>query len=174
MKKFQATRFFEMKIDHISKIISGKQDGTSWVWHLKRNISIAPSHMAFIFISIGAFSLLIGVVFYLLGASLVLPFSILEVTVLLIAYFYNAIHATDYEKLTVDENVIKIESQFGFKKKQVQLVRSLTRIDTLSHQNEIVQLRQGLNYVFFGKFVHANLRPSLAIKISERLQPWQR
>lgn len=173
MKKFQATRFFEMKIDHISKIISGKQDGTSWVWHLKRNISIAPSHMAFIFISIGAFSLLIGVVFYLLGASLVLPFSILEVTVLLIAYFYNAIHATDYEKLTVDENVIKIESQFGFKK-QVQLVRSLTRIDTLSHQNEIVQLRQGLNYVFFGKFVHANLRPILAIKISERLQPWQR
>lgn len=162
-----------MKIDHISKIISGKQDGTSWVWHLKRNISIAPSHMAFIFISIGAFSLLIGVVFYLLGASLVLPFSILEVTVLLIAYFYNAIHATDYEKLTVDENVIKIESQFGFKK-QVQLVRSLTRIDTLSHQNEIVQLRQGLNYVFFGKFVHANLRPILAIKISERLQPWQR
>jgi len=118
--------------------------------------------------------LFIGVGFYLLGALLVLPFSILEVTVLLIAYFYNAIHATDYEKLIVDENMIKIESQFGFKKNQMQLVISLTRIDTFSHQNEIVQLRQCLNCVFFGKFVHANLRPTLAIKISERLQPWRR
>ena len=35
-----------MKIDHISECILGKQAGTSWVWHLNRNISIAPSHMA--------------------------------------------------------------------------------------------------------------------------------
>ena len=46
MKKFWVTKFFEMKIDHISECILGKQAGTSWVWHLNRNISIAPSHMA--------------------------------------------------------------------------------------------------------------------------------
>lgn len=159
-----------MKNDLISKSILGSQDGSSWVWHLKRNISITPSCMAFIFISLGAFSLIIGIGFYLMGASLVLPFSFVEITALLIAYFYNAIHANDYEKLIVHENVIKIESKFGLKKNQIQLVRLHTRIDTLSHMNEIVHLRQGNKNAFFGKFLHANLRPILAKKISERLQ----
>lgn len=154
---------------HLSESIAGRQDGVYWVWHLKRNISMTPSSLAFIFICLGAVSLLIGIGFYLVGASLVLPFSFLEITVLLVAYFYNAIHATDYEKLMVGENFIKIESKFGLKTSQVQLVRSLTRVDTLSHMGEIVQLRQGLRHVFFGKFVHLNLRPVLASKISERL-----
>ena len=97
-----------MTNDHLSESIAGRQDGAYWVWHLKRNISMTPSSLAFIFICLGAVSLLIGIGFYLVGASLVLPFSFLEITVLLVAYFYNAIHATDYEKLIVGENFIKI------------------------------------------------------------------
>ena len=159
-----------MKNDHLQEKILGTPDGAFWVWHLKRNISIAPLNLAFIFIGLAAVSLSIGIGFYLVGASLVLPFSFVEITVLLIAYFYNAIHATDYEKLVVGENIIRIESKFGLKTSQVQLVRSLTRIDTLSHMGEIVQLRQGLQHVLFGKLVHANLRPILANKISERLR----
>ena len=41
------------------------------------------------FLKYRRFFLFIGVGFYLLGALLVLPFSSLEVTVLLVAYFYN-------------------------------------------------------------------------------------
>lgn len=150
--------------------ILGKNDGSCWVWHLKRNISIAPSHLAFIFMGLGAASLLIGFGFYLVGASLVLPFCLVEIAALLGAYFYNAIHANDYEKLTLDGNLITLESKAGFKTHQVQLVRSMTRVDTLSHLNEIIQLRQGTKNSYFGKFVHANLRPLLAQKISERLR----
>jgi uncharacterized membrane protein len=100
----------------------------------------------------------------------VLPFSLVEIAALLMAYFYNAIHANDYEKLTVDGNVITIESKVGFKAHQVQLVKSLTRVDTVSHLNEMVHLRQGVKNTYFGKFVHANLRPLLAQKIAERLR----
>jgi hypothetical protein len=154
---------------HLSDSISGKLDGTGWVWHQKRNISIAPSQLAFIFMGLGTVSLLIGFGFYSVGASLVLPFCLVEIAALLLAYFYNAIHANDYEKLIVDGNVITLESKVGFKTHQVQLVKSLTRVDTLSHLNEMVQLRQGTTNTYFGKFVHANLRPQLARKISERL-----
>jgi uncharacterized membrane protein len=104
------------------------------------------------------------------GASLVLPFTLLEIAALLIAYFYNAIHANDYEKLIVDGNVIQIERKVGFKFTQTQLVKSMTRVDTLSHMNELVHLRQGKKNTYFGNFVHANLRPLLAKKISERLR----
>ena len=113
--------------------------------------------------------MLIGAGFYWLGATLVLPFSLVEIAVLLIAYIYNAIHANDYEKLTVEGNSLKIESKVGLKTSEMQFVRSLTRVDTLSHLNEMIQLRQGSVQAVFGKFVHANLRPLLAKKIAARL-----
>ena len=77
----------------------------------------------------------------------------------MIAYFYNAIHANDYEKLTVEGNNVKIESKVGLKISQLQLVCSLTQVDNLSHLSEIIQLQKGSIHNFFGKFVHVNLRP---------------
>jgi uncharacterized membrane protein len=158
-----------MTLDSVSENMMGINQGASWVWHLKRNISIAPSTMAFIFMGLGFVSLLIGFGFYLAGATLILPFSLLEITALLLAYFYNAVHANDFEKLTVEGNAIKIESKIGFKVTELQLVRSLTRVDTKLHLNGLIQLRQGKTDTFFGRFVHANLRPLLAKKIAERL-----
>ena len=149
--------------------ILGQGQGAAWVWHLKRNISISPVTMAWIFIGLGFVSLLIGGGFYLAGATLILPFSLVEIAVLVLAYFYNAVHANDYEKLTVEGNNVKIESKVGLKISEMQLVRSLTRVDTLSHLNEMIQLRQGSIQAVFGKFVHANLRPLLAKKIADRL-----
>jgi len=154
----------------VSENILGQSHGAAWVWHLKRNISISPATMAWIFIGLGFVSLFIGGAFYFAGATLILPFSLVEIAVLVVAYFYNAIHANDYEKLTVEGNSVKIENKVGLKISQMELVRSMTRVDTLSHLNEIIQLRQGSVHTFFGKFVHANLRPLLAKKISDRLQ----
>ena len=154
----------------VSENILGQSHGAAWVWHLKRNISISPATLAWIFIGLGFVSLFIGGAFYFAGATLILPFSLVEIAVLVVAYFYNAIHANDYEKLTVEGNSVKIENKVGLKISQMELVRSMTRVDTLSHLNEIIQLRQGSVHTFFGKFVHANLRPLLAKKISDRLQ----
>ena len=154
----------------VSENILGQSHGAAWVWHLKRNISISPTTMAWFFIGLGFVSLFIGGAFYFAGATLILPFSLVEIAVLVVAYFYNAIHANDYEKLTVEGNSVKIENKVGLKISQMELVRSMTRVDTLSHLNEIIQLRQGSVHTFFGKFVHANLRPLLAKKISDRLQ----
>ena len=152
-----------------SENILGQNHGSAWVWHLKRNISIAPVTMAFIFVGLGFVSLLIGSVFYLAGATLILPFSLIEIAALALAYFYNAIHANDYEILTIEGNSVRIESKVGLKISHMQLVRSLTRVDTLSHLNEIIQLQQGSIHTFFGKFAHANSRPMLAKQISHRL-----
>ena len=161
---------FLKKIDaSVSVNILGQSHGSAWVWHLKRNISISPVTMAWIFIGLGFVSLLIGAGFYWLGATLVLPFSLVEIAVLVIAYIYNAIHANDYEKLTVEGNSLKIESKVGLKTSEMQFVRSLTRVETLSDLNEMIQLRQGSIQAVFGKFVHANLRPLLAKKIADRL-----
>jgi uncharacterized membrane protein len=160
-----------MNNTHLANNILGSFDGSCWCWHLKRNISIAPSHMAIIFVGLGLVSLAIGTAFYLLGASLILPFSLLEIAVLLIAYFYNAIHANDYEKLILQEGVVKIERKTGFKTNEVQLVRSLTRVDLELQKNALIQIRQGNQSTYFGRFVHANVRPLLAQQIADRIFP---
>lgn len=122
-----------------------------------------------LFAGLGLVTLFIGGAFYWVGASLILPFSLIEVAALLMAYFYNAIHANDYEKLLVSESTIQIERKIGFHTSQVQLLRSMTRVDHSLEKNDLIQLRHGKQSMFFGRFVHANLRPELAQHISNRL-----
>jgi uncharacterized membrane protein len=158
-----------MKTAHIPQAVLGTYDGSGWSWHLKRNISISPTQLALIFGALGLVSLVIGFAFYWAGASLILPFSIFEIAALMVAYFYNAIHANDYETLTLNGNVIRIESKLGLKLNHMQFVSSLTRVDTLAHMDQLIQLRQGQKDTYFGRYVHANLRPLLAKQISSRL-----
>jgi uncharacterized membrane protein len=158
-----------MKTAPIPQAVLGNYDGSSWSWHLKRNISISPTQLALIFGALGLVSLIIGFAFYWVGASLILPFSLFEITALLVAYFYNAIHANDYETLTLNGNVIQVESKIGLKLNHMQFVSALTRVDTLDHMNQLIQLKQGQKDTYFGRYVHANLRPLLAKQISSRL-----
>jgi len=161
----------KMNKPDMTSLILGSFDGTSWSWHLKRNISISPAQMALIFTVLGLISLAIGAGFYMVGASLVLPFSLLEIAVLLIAYFYNAVHANDYEKLVMQDGMIKIEQKNGFKTSYVELERSLTRVDKALDKNALILIRQGQRSTYFGRFIHANLRPQLAQQISDRIFP---
>jgi uncharacterized membrane protein len=155
--------------DNFSEIILGSYDGTRWSWHLKRNISMTPGYLAMIFVGLGLFTLTIGTAFYLLGASLILPFSLFEVVVLLLAYFYNSIHANDYEKLVLSEKHVDIERKIGFKTSHIQFSRTLARIDRDLKKNALITFKHGNQSTLFGQFVHANLRPTLAKEISKRM-----
>ena len=92
-----------------------------WQWLIKRNCSISPYQLAGIFFGLGIVSMGIGIFFYLLGATLILPYSFLEITVLLIAFFYNAKHANDFEKLLVEKNTVTVVSKSGGSLSTVQL-----------------------------------------------------
>jgi len=155
----------------MSENVYGSYDGACWHWHLKRNISMTPGQLASIFAALGLVSLVIGTAFYWAGASFILPFSLIEIAALLMAFIYTVIHANDYEKLILSDNDVKIERKIGLKTSHAQLVRSLTRIDQRLHSNELIQLRQGNRSVYFGQFVHANLRPVLSKEIAARMVP---
>ena len=159
-----------MDSGHLTQNVLGSGDGSTWRWHLKRNISMAPSQIARIFGVLGLVTLLIGSTFYWFGAHYILPFSMVEIAALLIAFIYNAIHANDYETLVLSDNFVHIESKVGFQSKQVQMARYLTRVETGSLKDGLIELRHGQQATFFGQFIHANLRPLLAQQISSRMQ----
>jgi uncharacterized membrane protein len=138
-------------------------------FYLKRNCSISPAQLAIIFIVLGIVSIAIGSIFYSLGATLILPFSFLEIFALTAAYFYNALHANDYERLRVDSKNIYFESKFGLKYREENFLNSLARILPSDHHN-LINLSQGQKNIHFGKHIHTRLRSLLEIEIKQALQ----
>ena len=151
----------------VNKPIGVKTD-YGYEFYLKRNCSISPLQLAVIFIFLAIISVLIGIVFYSLGATLILPFSFLEIFALALAYFYNALHATDYERLTVDSKNVYFESKHGSNFYKENFLKSLTRI-LPSYNNNLINLSQGKKNILFGKNIHARLRSSLEIEIKRVL-----
>jgi hypothetical protein len=143
--------------------------GDGYEFYLKRNCSISPSQLAAVFIFLGTISVFIGIVFYSFGATLILPFSCLEVLALMTAFFYNAIHANDYELLKVDQQNIYFESKFGLQYRKESFLKSLTRILPSRHSN-LINLSQGQKHIYFGKNIHSRLRSNLENEIRQSLK----
>ena len=133
-------------------------------FYLQRNCSISPKQLAYIFIALGAISVLIGYTFFLLGASLILPFSFVEVFALLVAYFYNAIHANDYEYLVIGKDYVYFEAKNGTSYYEEKLLKSMARIFSSERQN-LINIYQGQKNIIFGHHIHLNHRPYLEKEI---------
>jgi len=124
--------------------------------------------LAIIFLLLGMVSVGIGVIFYSLGATLILPFSFVEVFALVVAYFYNALHANDYERLRIDGKNVYFESKYGRTYREENFLKSLTRIMP-SDNSHLINLSQGKRNIYFGKNIHARLRTSLEREIRQFL-----
>jgi uncharacterized membrane protein len=146
----------------------GIKTDSGYEFYLKRNCSISPALLAIIFIFLGFISILIGIIFYFFGATLILPFSFLEVLALVAAYFYNALHANDFERLSVDSKSIYFESKVGLKYREENFLKSLARILPSDHHN-LIHLSQGQRNIHFGKHIHTRYRSLLEIEIKRAL-----
>lgn len=116
----------------------------------------------------GVKTIVIGVIFYSIGATLILPFSFVEVFALATAYFYNALHANDYERLKVDSRVVYFESKYGRSFREENFLRSLTRV-LPNDNNDLINISQGQRNILFGRNIHTRLRPSLTLEIKRVL-----
>ena len=144
-----------------------KENG--YEFFLKRNCSISPIQLAVIFLILGIISLSIGAIFYIFGATLILPFAFLEIFALFAAYFYNAMHANDYERLNIENDHVFFESMFGRRHSEENFRRSLTRV-LPSERDHLVHIVQGQRNIHFGKNLHATLRPLLEMEVKHALR----
>ena len=141
----------------------------SWQWIFRRNCSISPKQMTIIFAVLACICLIIGISFYVMGALLILPFSCLEIVALVIAFFYNAIHANDHEKLTIDSSFVNLELKKGFHLTKTQLVKAFCRIDLLTENKNLIQISQGSKGEVFGIHIHASKRPLFEKELRSRI-----
>lgn len=74
----------------------------------KPNSSLSPRGMIQVMGLIAGVSLLVAVGFSIAGAWLVLPFAGLELAVLGFAFYYMHLHASDFERIAVEGDIVSV------------------------------------------------------------------
>jgi uncharacterized membrane protein len=82
---------------------------TGYTCTTRRNNSLSTSNRMFAFGFIALITLVIALAFAWLGAWLILPFAGIELLVLLLAFRHVERHAQDYERLTINGDMLRIE-----------------------------------------------------------------
>lgn len=137
-------------------------------WRLRKNCSITPSQLLWLYVGISSVSLFIAVFFWSIGAFLVLPFACLEVVVLGCAFWWYARHAVDGETVFCDDNSFIIDTNYSGQSKRYVFLKHTVRVYQ-THKNGLIEIRSQGQKVEIGRFLHVGLRPLLVSELKKTL-----
>lgn len=144
--------------------------GQNFQWFLRRNCSISPRQLALIYLSLCVVSLAIAGMFWLQGATLVLPFAWIELMATGLASIVYARHASDGETIGLAGEQLVVEQESGGKLHRCEFRRDWVRVEPGVADNSLIALSGQGRTVHIGRFVRPELRPVLACEIRMALR----
>jgi uncharacterized membrane protein len=144
--------------------------GRSIQWFLRRNCSISPQQLVWIYSSLCVLSLVIASFFWTQGATLVLPFALLEMLVLGYAFWVYAKHATDREKIMLQDSQLVVELETGGKVQRALFQRDWVRVEPQRDDQSLIEVYGQGRSISVGRFIRPELRPLLAREIRQALR----
>ncbi len=144
-------------------------DEDSVQWLLKRNCSMAPRQLFRFYLVASAVSLGIGGMFWLHGATLVLPFAGLEMLALGAALMMYARHAGDRECIRLQGGVLSVEHACGRRIERVDFRPGRVRVEPARGDGSLVGLSGQGRRIEVGRFVRPELRRQLADELRSAL-----
>lgn len=139
-------------------------------WFLKRNCSVTPTQLAWLYASICVVSLGIASVFWMQGAKLVLPFAWLELTAVGIAFLVYARHATDGEKISLQGPRLVVELENAGRLERAEFHREWVRIEPKTGDRSLIEVSGQGCTVEVGRYVRPELRSALARELRMALR----
>ena len=134
---------------------------------LKRNCSISPSGLACVFAALALAVLAIGTSFAIAGAWLILPFAGLEVLLLGGAFVLQARHATDYERIALEQGQLRVEVADGKRLARYELDARRVRVEV---DGSRVVLRGPREALELGRHLDERSRIAFGAELKKRLQ----
>lgn len=131
-------------------------------WMLKRNCALTPRQLAMWFAALSLVSAVIAVAFAFQGAWMVVPFAVLEITALGIAFLVYARHAGDYELIKVVSGEVTIEMSSAQRVERSVLSAPWVRVEYRGRPRDLVELKSGRNHYAVGRYVSDQARKVLA------------
>jgi uncharacterized membrane protein len=139
-------------------------------WFLRRNCSVTPAQLGWLYASICVVSLGIGAFFWLQGARLILPFASLEVVVVGIAFLVYGRHATDGERISLQDGQLVVELENAGRLQRAEFRSEWVRIEPKTGDHSLIEVSGNGRRVEVGRFVHPDQRPALAREIRMALR----
>lgn len=136
----------------------------TWVaeWVLKPNCSLKPSQLLAFYLSLCGLSLGIAAFFWLRGATMVLPFAVLELLLVGVALLVYARHASDFERVTWEPGRWVVERRVGSRSHRDEFQTDWVQIDLPPSGRSLVALAARGRQVQVGRHVRPELRRQLA------------
>lgn len=139
-------------------------------WFLRRNCSVSPQQLVWIYASLCLLSLTIAAFFWLQGAALVLPFAVLELFAVGYAFLVYARHATDGEKIVLKDGQLLVELESGGKVLRAQFQRDWVRVEPRRDDQSLIEVYGQGQSISVGRYIRPELRPVLAREIRQALR----
>lgn len=139
-------------------------------WLLKRNCSVTPAQLGWLYASICVVSLGIGTFFWLQGAKLVLPFAWLEVLLVGLAFLVYSRHATDGERISLQDGRLVVELEQAGRLQRAEFRREWVRVEPKVGDHSLIEVSGQGRRVEVGRYVRPDLRPVLAREIRMALR----
>lgn len=144
--------------------------GQSISWLLRRNCSVTPAQLAWLYASLCVLSLGLATIFWFQGAVLVLPFAWLELAAIGIAFLVYARHAADGERIWLRGRRLVVELETAGRLERAEFDRERVRVEPSVDDRSLVELSAQGRRVNVGRFVRPELRPVLAQEIRRALR----
>jgi uncharacterized membrane protein len=138
-------------------------------WILKRNCSIAPRQLAWVFAILCAVSLTVALAFTVHGAWTILIFSVIELSAVGIAFLAYARHATDREYVALRGDRLIVEVTQAGKASRIELDVRRARIDFPGARQSLVRLESSGVRVEVGRFMSEWKRREFAQELGREL-----
>ncbi len=143
----------------------GGDSRSSVSWLFKRPCSLTPAQLGWFYLSLCVVSLGVATFFWLLGATLVMAFTWLELLAVGAAFLLYARHAGDAEKILLQENRLVIEQETAGRVQRAEFNREWVRIEPKNGDGSLIEVSgQGFS-VRVGRHVRPELRSELAKEI---------
>lgn len=139
-------------------------------WALKRNCSVTPAQLGWFYASLCALSLGIAILFWLQGATLILPLAWLELVAVGAAFLVYARHASDGERISLQGHRLVVELENAGRLERAEFHRDWVCVEPCSDQRSLIEVSGRGRSVRVGRFVRPELRPALAQEIRKALR----
>jgi uncharacterized membrane protein len=139
-------------------------------WFLKRNCSVTPAQLGWLYASLCAVTLGIGTFFWFQGARLILPFAWLELAAVGLAFVAYARHAADHEHITLQGRRLVVERENAGRLERAEFNRDWVRVEPVASDRSLIEVSGQGRRVSVGRFVRPELRPALAQEIRRALR----
>lgn len=131
-------------------------------WFLRRNCSVTPAQLGWLYASLCGVTLAVAAGFWLHGAGLILAFAGVELAAVGIAFLVYARHAADGEHITLAGRRLVVEHENAGRLERAEFDRDWVRVEPSAGDRSLIEVSGQGRRVNIGRYVRPELRPVLA------------